>query len=143
MKFFSKNVSSDFPRLWGHAHCRTLGNVLEEGLAVEKRNIKDKKDIILDLNKELELYRCSFSRVSKMLDDFQGCVIEPGFVQLWVLSPPCFRKGESCEKKQCRTGLYRISFSCDKENEYSRCEPVAARIWFGVVHMSATQAPLS
>lgn len=64
-----------FPEIVGHAHCRTLGNVLEEGLAVEKRNIKDKKDIILDLNKELELYRCSFSRVSKMLDDFQGALL--------------------------------------------------------------------
>ena len=44
-------------------------------MAAEKRNIKDNKDLILDLNKELELYRCSFSRVSKMLDDFQGVLL--------------------------------------------------------------------
>ncbi|KJA20581.1 hypothetical protein HYPSUDRAFT_788249 [Hypholoma sublateritium FD-334 SS-4] len=47
-------------------------NALESELAAEKQNSEKKKEVIIDLRKELELYQRSFARISKMLDDFNN-----------------------------------------------------------------------
>ena len=107
-------IAQDY-RSWSSAHCRTLGNVLEEELAAEKRNIKDNKDLILDLNKQLELYRCSFSRVSKMLDDFQGVLLNPDLFndRFWVLLAS--EKSKAAEKSSSEQSSPGSPFSCDKK----------------------------